>query len=66
MNRPKNRNPKGELLTYKQVAEKSNLGVNVVMKLAKESGALLKIGRAARVDWVVFYQYIISEYQVKE
>lgn len=66
MNKPKNRNPKGELLTYKQVAEKSNLGVNVVMKLAKESGSLLKIGWSARVDWAVFYQYIVSEYKVSE
>lgn len=66
MNKPQNRNPKGELLTYKQVAEKSNLGINVVMKLAKESGALLKIGRSARVDWAVFYQYITSKYCVSE
>lgn len=60
------RNFQGELLTYQQTAEKSNLGINTVMKLAKESGALLKIGRAARVDWAVFYQYITSKYCVAE
>lgn len=63
MNKSKNRNSKGELLTYQQTAEKSNIGINTVMKLAKESGALIKIGRIARVDWNVFYNYITSVYQ---
>ena len=49
MNKSKNRNFKGELLTYQQAAEKSNIGINTVMKLARESGALIKIGRIARV-----------------
>lgn len=64
MNKLKNRNYNGELLTYQQTAEKSNLGINTVMKLALESGALIKIGRISRVDWKVFYDYIISVYQV--
>ena len=64
MNKAKNRNYNGELLTYQQTAEKSNLGINTVMKLALESGALVKIGRISRVDWKVFYDYIISVYQV--
>lgn len=63
MNKSKNRNSKGELLTYQQTAEKSNIGINTVMKLARESGALIKIGRIARVDWNVFYNYITSVYQ---
>ncbi len=63
MNKSKNRNFKGELLTYQQTAEKSNIGINTVMKLARESGALIKIGRIARVDWNVFYNYITSVYQ---
>jgi len=63
MNKSKNRNFKGELLTYQQTAEKSNIGINTVMKLARESGALIKIGRIARVDWNVFYSYITSVYQ---
>ena len=64
MNKSKNRNYNGELLTYQQTAKKSNLGINTVMKLALESGALVKIGRISRVDWKVFYDYIISAYQV--
>lgn len=63
MNKSKNKNSKGELLTYQQTAEKSNIGINTVMKLARESGALIKIGRIARVDWNVFYNYITSVYQ---
>lgn len=66
MNKLKNRNLKGELLTYRQAAEKSNMGINTVMKLARESGALVKIGRIARVDWNAFYNYIVSNYQVSE
>lgn len=66
MNKLKNRNFNGELLTYRQTAEKSNIGINTVMKLAKESGALIKIGKIARVNWNVFYNYIISVYRVSE
>ena len=36
MNPLKTNNPKGRLLTYQQVAENSNLGINTVMRLAKE------------------------------
>lgn len=63
MNKSKIRNFNGELLTYQQAAEKSNIGINTVMKLARESGALIKIGCIARVDWNVFYNYITSVYQ---
>lgn len=66
MNELKNRNFNGELLTYRQTAEKSNMGINTVMKLAKESGALVKIGKIARADWNTFYEYIISVYQVSK
>lgn len=66
MNKSKNRNYNGELLTYQQTAEKSNLGINTVMKLALESGALVKIGRISRVNWKIFFDYITSAYQVIE
>lgn len=66
MNELKNRNFNGELLTYQQTAEKSNIGINTVMKLAKESGTLVKIGKIARVNWNAFYDYIVSVYQVSE
>ncbi len=64
MNKLKNCDFNGELLTYKQTAEKSNMGIGTVMKLAVESGALVKIGRIARVDWNIFYNYIITKYRV--
>lgn len=64
MNELKNKNFNGELLTYQQAAEKSNMGINTVMKLAKESGALIKIGKIARVDWNTFYNYILLVYQI--
>ena len=54
MNKSKNRNSKGELLTYQQTTEKSNIGINTVMKLARESGALIKIGRIARLTGMYF------------
>lgn len=66
MNKLKNGNSNGEFLTYQQTAEKSNIGINTVMKLAKESGALVKIGKISRVNWNVFYHYIVSVYQVSE
>lgn len=66
MNELKNRNWNGELLTYQQTAEKSNMGINTVMRLAKESGSLVKIGKISRVNWSVFYNYIVSVYKVIE
>lgn len=64
MNALKNRNLNGELLTYQQTAEKSNLGTNTVMRLARESNALVKIGRISRVDWSVFIEYLRATYQM--
>lgn len=49
MNPLKTNNPKGRLLTYQQVAENSNLGINTVMRLAKESNSIVRIGRTVRV-----------------
>ncbi|MGN0275658.1 MAG: DUF6462 family protein [Hominisplanchenecus sp.] len=63
LNALKSRNISGELLTYKQAAERSNLGINTTMRLAKESGALRKIGRISRVDWSEFYSYISTKFR---
>lgn len=60
------KNKGGKLLTYKQTAEASNLGITAVMRIAKESNALLKIGKSARVDWDIFYDYIVEKYRVKK
>ena len=58
MNPLKTNNPKGRLLTYQQVAENSNLGINTVMRLAKESNSIVRIGRTVRVNPEKFYEYI--------
>lgn len=58
----KRKNLDGFLLTYKQTAEKSNMGLNTVIRLARESGSLIKIGRISRVDWLKFYDYVVSTY----
>lgn len=62
MNPLKTNNPKGRLLTYQQVAENSNLGINTVMRLAKESNSIVRIGRTVRVNPEKFYEYILEKY----
>lgn len=63
MNGLRIKNPEGKLVTYQQAAEKSNLGINTVMRLARESNALIKIGRIARIDWDTFYNYVTTVYR---
>ena len=55
-------NTDSPLLTYQIMAEDSNLGIQTVMKLAKESGALVKIGKTARVNREKFYSYVLEKY----
>lgn len=62
MNPLKTNNPKGRLLTYQQVAENSNLGINTVMRLAKESNSIVRIGRTVRVNPEKFYEHILAKY----
>ena len=62
MNPLKTNNPKGRLLTYQQVAENSNLGINTVMRLAKESNSIVRIGRTVRVNPEKFYEYILAKH----
>ena len=52
------RNMDGELLSIEQVCQLANLGLNSVRKIAEESGAVLKIGRAYRINRKVFFDYI--------
>lgn len=63
MRKNKNFNDDGQFLTYQQTASKSNLGLNTVMKISRESGALIKIGKISRVNWDVFCEHIVSNYQ---
>lgn len=60
-----NRSIDGKLLTYDQTAQKSNLGIGTVMRLARESNALIKIGHIARVDWDVFFEYLRNVYRAE-
>ena len=62
MNPLKTNNPKGRLLTYQQVAENSNLGINTVMRLAKETNSIVRNGRTVRVNPEKFYEYILAKY----
>ena len=50
MNPLKSNNPQGKFFTYQQMAEDSNLGINTVMRLAKESNSIIRIGRTVRVN----------------
>ncbi len=60
------RDDHGELLTYEQAAKRSNLGINTVRDIAKESGAVVKIGKASRVIYSEFLDYIIKKYRIKK
>ena len=62
MNPLKSNNPQGKFFTYQQMAEDSNLGINTVMRLAKESNSIIRIGRTVRVNPEKFSKYIIAEY----
>ncbi len=56
-------NPNGEFVTFKQAAENCNLSVDMVKKLAREGGCVLKIGdRIQRVDAQKFYSYLREKY----
>lgn len=62
MNPLKSNNLQGKFFTYHQMAEDSNLGINTVMRLAKESNSIIRIGRTVRVNPEKFYKYIIAKY----
>lgn len=55
-------NAAGFLTTYKQEAEQCNLGLTTVMRLAKESGCLVKIGKTPRIKSEEFHQYVFENY----
>lgn len=62
MNRAKNRNENGELITVSQTSNLSNLCENTVRKIAEESGAVRKIGRSYRINRKIFFDYIERVY----
>ena len=62
MNKLKNRNKYGEIITLQQACEETNLCAHTVRKIAKESGAALKIGKSYRIIRNVFLEYIYKNY----
>lgn len=60
MNKPKNRNLNGELLTLPQACERTNLGSATIRRLADECGASIKIGKSYRVRMDKLLSYIYS------
>lgn len=62
MNPLERKNREGELVTLIQACELANLGSSTVRKLAKEAGAVRKIGKSYRIKKSVFFDYIESVY----
>lgn len=48
----------GELLTIPQMAECINSGTSTVRRLAKEAGAVRRIGRSYRINKKILLEYI--------
>ena len=53
-------NINGDLLTIEQAAQRLNLGLSTVRRLAKECGAALKIGRAYRINIQKLIDYLCT------
>ena len=65
MNKP-NRNDSGRYLTTEQMQKETNLCKDSVRKLAIEADALIKYGRAVRVNSGKFFSYLDREYKCDE
>lgn len=55
-------NPQGELLTVRQVAFESNLGITTVRRLAREAEAVVRIGKSVRIKRRKFFDYVDATY----
>lgn len=62
MNKPE-RNDNGRYLTVPQIMSKTNLSRGLVIRLAEEAGAVIRIGRAVRINAEKFYKYVEFEYK---
>ena len=62
MQKLKNASFEGELLREEQVCKLSNLGRCKVRQIAKEAGAVRKIGRCYRINKTIFFDYINKVY----
>ena len=48
------------LITYKQAMKRYSLGLSTVIELAKESNALIKIGKSARINVQKMDDYLLN------
>lgn len=63
MHKADNRNYDGDLLTIQQACERTNLGRVTLMRIAKEAGAIRRIGnQIVRVDRGLLLKHINNEY----
>ena len=58
-----NRNAAARYKTVPQMMNETNLCRATVVRLAKEAGAYICVGRAVRVDSEKFFEYVGKEYR---
>lgn len=63
MHTPK-RNKDARFTTIEMEQQDCNLSRGNVMKIAKEAGALIKIGRVYRIDDEIFKNHFVANYTV--
>ncbi|MCD8154522.1 MAG: DUF6462 family protein [Clostridiales bacterium] len=64
MNYRQFRNEYADLITVEETMQRTNYGRQMVMRLAREAGALVKVGRTVRIKSRVFFEHL-DEYLVK-
>ena len=62
MNLSTNRNQDGVIITLSQACQEFNLGETIIRRIAKECGAVRKIGRCYRINKKIFLAYIEKTY----
>ena len=55
----------GDFVTIEQMCKLVNLGETKVRQIAKDAGAILKVGRNFRINKRRFYQYLETIYTCK-
>ncbi len=60
MNKSKNQDVSGEIVTLEQAAKRVNLGMSTVRIKAAECGAALKIGRSYRINIQKLIDYLCT------
>jgi hypothetical protein len=65
MHTPTNRNESAPFITVEMAQKRYNLSRGNVMKVAQDSGALIRFGRACRVNVEKCDAYFVSNFTVK-